>query len=97
VESVPNDQLRAAFEKSGMSAHQLATDAGILRRFTIKRRNGEVIGHRFGGDATAALRDLGLKPHSDGRGRPAKRHTVREDKALAYAKALGLDPVDIGL
>jgi hypothetical protein len=97
VESIPNDLLRATFEKSGMSAHQLAADAGILRKFTVRRSNGEVIGHRVGGDGTVALRDLGLKPHRTGAGRPAKRRKLREDKALAYARALGLDPVDIGL
>lgn len=69
----------------------------MTRKFTVRRRNGEVVGYRTGGDSTTLKRDLGLKPFSRYGRKEYKRKGMSEKRALAYANALGLDPVEIGL
>lgn len=107
-ELVSNDPLRAAYERSDLSAAELAKRVGILRRYFPDAdgdlplcRDGEVIREGvWGGDGTAAMRDLGLRPSTTS-GRAKKPHYVKRriniEKALRYAEVLGIDPVDLGL
>lgn len=72
----------------------------MLRRFgQVKCRDGEVIrAGRWGGDATAILRDLGLAPSKSGNSVNRRiRERITPDKALRYADALGIDPSELGL
>lgn len=95
---VSNAPLRQAFLESGITANELAVRAGLMRRYSAPRKSGIGRSTWKGGDATAALRDLGLKPDI-GKGIPRgrMRERISEEKALRYAKALHLDPMDIGL
>lgn len=94
---VDNAPLREAFETSDLTAYELATRIGLTRRYARRRRDGTTTGEtRIGGDATVALRDLGLKPGA-GRARGRVRLKITSEKALRYAKALGVDPADLGL
>jgi hypothetical protein len=95
---VSNEALRHAFLASGITGNELAVRAGLMRTYSAPRRGGTGRSFWRGGDATAALRDLGLKPEA-GKGIPRgrMRAMISEEKALRYAKALHLDPMDIGL
>lgn len=95
---VSNATLRQAFLESGITGNELAVRAGLMRTYSAPRKGGTGRSYWRGGDATAALRDLGLKPDV-GKGVPRgrMRQVITEEKALRYAKALHLDPMDIGL
>lgn len=95
---VSNAPLRDAFNASALNAHELAVHLGIMRRFSAPScRDGAVIREgRWGGDATAVKRDLGLVPNT-GRAKGTMRRQVTIAKALRYAEALGLDPAEVGL
>lgn len=87
---VSNAPLRRAFEAGGITAGQVGLRVGRTRKV-----NG---GRNVGGDATAVLRDLGLAIQYSGGGRfGGRRRLINEAKALRYAQALGIDPVDLGL
>jgi hypothetical protein len=72
---------------SDITANELALRVGLTRRY---RRAGW---SRIGGDGVSALRDLGLRERSDA----CLRTHLPEEVALRYARALHLDPLDIGL
>lgn len=94
---VPNAPLREAFEASELNAHQLAIRVGLMRRFGTRCRDGEVIREgRWGGDSTAAKRDLGLAEQT-GLATGTFRRSINRAKALKYAEALNLLPDDLGL
>lgn len=97
---IPNDPLRTAFERSTLTAYELAQRVGVMRKYSEGAPvclDGEVIRRgRWGGDATAALRDLGLVPQTGG-SKGTTRRRINTTKALRYADALGLDPSELGL
>lgn len=100
---VPNELLRRAFERSGLTPCQLAWRLG----YTKPVKDGRYVA----ADDAPVKRALGLRPY----GRPARslvkpnrthhyparqptrQKTMRQSTALRYCAALGLDPVDIGL
>jgi hypothetical protein len=87
---VSNAPLQRAFKAGGLTAGQLGLLVGRTRRTNY--------GRNIGGDHTAVLRDLGLAIQYNGGGRiSGRRRRINEAKALRYAKALGVDPVDLGL
>lgn len=78
---VPNDVLREAFERSGLSAYQLAV----------------AVNDTAAGASQRARRALGLVGYiSRGRRYPPQRQ-LKPDTAVRYARVLGVDPVDLGL
>ena len=82
---VNNRPLREAFERSGLTPCELAWR---LNSSQIKE------GRWRRADSGPVKRVLGLMNASE---RNEPQTTVRESTALRYAKALNLDPVDIGL
>jgi hypothetical protein len=91
---VPNAPLREAFLASGLSAKVVAERLGWMRRPTpATRRRGHLA------DDTRVRSALGLKRSAPSRhGRvPTVRQTLDYDVALQIARALDLDPVDVGL
>ncbi|HEV2790495.1 MAG TPA: hypothetical protein VGV69_04270, partial [Solirubrobacterales bacterium] len=56
---VSNETLRHAFLESGITANELAVRAGLTRTYSAPRKGGIGRSYWQGGDATAALRDLG--------------------------------------
>lgn len=89
---VSNRPLVEAFKRSELTQGELAARLGYFRRHTgrYERRDGGVSVYRFTvPDNSPVRRALGLSLHS--------QVVVREATALRYAKALNLDPVDIGL
>lgn len=87
---VDNAPLRAAFLESKIPAHEIAERAGVLRKVS-RRRPG--LKPRYSGDGTTLERELGLRRTSEGK----LRRKMPEARALKYAEALGLYPVDVGL
>jgi len=81
---IPNQPLREAFERSGLSPQQLACFLGK------ERTTG---GKYTCGDGGEIRRALGIRRDSEGN----FRQEISEDKALAYIEALNLDPVDFNL
>ncbi|MGH2940337.1 MAG: hypothetical protein ACRDPE_19700 [Solirubrobacterales bacterium] len=85
---VSNTKLRKAFLASGVPAYEVAERAGVLRK--VSRRRGTP---RLAGDGTTLERELGIKRTSEGN----KKRKLPETRALRYAAALHLYPVDVGL
>lgn len=82
---VDNRPLREAFERSGLSASEVARRAGY--------------GHGDRANDAAVKAALGLK-RCKVRGKDLRwtiQKRMREDTALRFLEALSLDPVDIGL
>lgn len=80
---IDNRPLREAFERSELTAKQLAHQLGYTRVFRAQ----------VTGDDSPVRRALGLKPSCNGN---TQRYML-EATALRYARVLNLDPVDIGL
>lgn len=89
---VSNAPLREAFERSGFSFYELARLVDAMR--IVRYPSGN---YRVGPDCQRVRRVLGYYSVWNSRGRRDTQRFVREETALRYAKALGLDPVDIGL
>lgn len=83
---ISNQPLREAFEGSSFTACDLARALELKR----KRRGNDAW------DDARVKRALGLKGRSDYAGGRGQKQ-IAETTALRYAKALGLDPVDLGL
>lgn len=84
--SIPNQPLREAFEASGLTATELAWRLGYSRKNGRWRR----------ADASPVRIVLGLKPKARSNGGGFQTH-MHEPTAVRYAKALNLDPHEIGL
>lgn len=84
---VPNQPLREAFQRSDFSPKELAKILGYWRTERKKYRTG---------DGATVRRALGLKKEPPCRGGKF-RVSMQEPTALKYAKALNLDPADVGL
>lgn len=87
---VSNVKLRKAFRESGQLAGDVAFNAGVTRTY---RRGRPGSGRRIRGDSTTLLRELGIKKTVGG----YKKTKIPMERALKYAEAMGLFPVDIGL
>jgi hypothetical protein len=89
--SVPVAPLREAYERSGLSAVEVAKRAGHVRRQTGSTK---VIG-----DGSWTLRRLGLKPDSSSHGFPArlKGDRIHYSVAEQFVRAMDLDPVDFNI
>jgi len=87
-DEVPVGPLREAFERSGLSTNEVARRAGWLRHYVA--RNGRV---RKMGDSTRVRRGLGLVATQGG----WVRTHLTYDEAVALARALDVDPVDVGV
>ncbi len=92
---VPLAPFREAFERSGITAHELAFRMGYMRRNSKEPRHA---------DTTRALRVLNLRPStaSTKGGKYYPGHfkfddSVPYDVAVRLAKALSVDPVDVGI
>jgi hypothetical protein len=73
--------LREAFERSGMSTRELA-----LRMGWLKPDNGRV------------NRSLGITQYDPGHGNgPRLRERIDYGRAIELARAMDVDPVDVGL
>lgn len=83
ADRVDNTVLREAFLRSDMSAAAVATCCGWVKP-----------GGR--GDGTHVLRLLGVKSYSSGR-YVCQRRTLSYDDAVLVTRALGLDPVEVGV
>lgn len=80
---IPVAPLREAFERSGLSASEVARRLGWTR--TVP-------------DSGRVLRQLGLYPTHNGHGHGYRtRETMSDDRAAELARVLGVDPVDVGL
>jgi hypothetical protein len=67
------------------------TAVDIAQRLGWVSRNGY-------GDSTRVQRALGVMPESNGRSRqPRFREHMRYDMAAKLCRALGMDPVDVGI
>lgn len=85
---IDNKPLCEAFERSGLSACELALRLGYTR---LKA------GRWVLGDSAPVRRALGLRRVILRGERLPRQRFMQRKTALRYAKALGLDPVDIGL
>lgn len=86
---ISNAPLREAFLRSEVTARQLADTLGYTRTHHNRLRPYP--------DASTPLRALGLQPYWSRGGKCPPQKLMREDTALRYAEALGLDPWEIGL
>lgn len=90
---VPLAPFQEAFhrlEKAGeISAHSLAIRLGWTRRYE---------GGALRGDSTRVLRYLGLMAQTNGRtGRKTTRTSVNYSTGVKLCRAMGVDPVDVGV
>jgi hypothetical protein len=76
---IPVAPLRDAFQRSGVTASELARRLGWYRRTP---------------DGERVKRQLGLYFVDNGRGK-AMRETTTLERALEIVRALGLDPADV--
>lgn len=83
-DGVPVATLRQAFDESGLTVSEVARRIGLLRQ------NGAV-------NDTPLRRQLGLAPSGYRNGVALWQKTVTPAKAAAIARALNLDPHEIGL
>jgi hypothetical protein len=73
--------LREAFERSGVSRQELALRLGWLKP-----------------DGGRVSRALGMTPYDPGHGLPPRlRERITQDRATELARAMGVDPIDVGL
>lgn len=89
VEMVPVGPLAAALSATRLSRQEIAFECGYKR----KAKSGDT---RQIGDESALLRRLGLKPEIKEGRRWCKTH-VSYDVAVRIARALDVDPVDVGI
>lgn len=78
---VPNKELREAFLRSNMTAHDIALFCGWVKKSGTP-------------DTTKLMRSLGLNSHKDKSGKVRTNTNMQEKTALKIIKALNLDPVD---
>ncbi len=85
---VPVAPLREAFERNGLTSSHVARELGWYEATPKKVRL----------DTGRVRRTLGLKAEQTraGRGRSTRQH-VRYATALELARAMGVDPRDVGL
>lgn len=83
---VPNDKLRATFEQSGVSAHEIALRLG----WTCAPGRSPTKRVTPGGDGSRVKRTLGLLPDVNGGGRRSTRTMIDAETAGLIAEALGL-------
>ncbi len=95
-DSVPLEPFRQAFQRSGLTAGQVAVRMGYVR---AREKRGDEYG-----DATRILRLLNVVRQSNtvknGKhygGTFKHDDMIRYDVACRLAKALGVDPVDMGI
>lgn len=81
IGKVPNDKLRAAFEKSGQTAADVARRMGWMCRLG----NGGTCA-----DVTRVKRTLGLLPEVNGKGHRSTRRLIDAETAGLMAEAIGL-------
>jgi hypothetical protein len=79
--------LREAFLKSGLTLSDVALAAGWIQKHRGKRE---------GGDSSRAARYLGLKPWTT-RGNRSFRSHVSYETAVVLARAMNVDPIDVGI
>lgn len=87
---VPNDRLRAAFDRSGITAAEVARRMGWTHTSTWKRANG-MKGQTFDvGDSARVKRTLGIMSDISGRGIRSTRTMIDAETAGMMAEVLGL-------
>lgn len=98
TEYVPNDRLREAFLESGLTAQEVARRCGwfYTHRAGYVRRDG-TRKQRTSPNGTEVRRVLGLKANGNYKGTQYVCKSLRYETALEIARALELDPVDVGL
>lgn len=84
---VPRKPFAEAFQRSGMSAQDLARGMGYMRM----QRGREIP------DPTRALRALGLRDERNGGYVRRRGEYISYDLAVRFCRALDLDPVDYGI
>lgn len=90
--SIDNRPFREAFERSGMSTNELARRLGWFKRRSDRPHMPLVP------DGTRAMRAIGRALDTDSRGYgPRYRQRVTYGMALRLARALDLDPWEVGL
>jgi hypothetical protein len=88
VSYVPNAPIREAFERSEVSAYELAERLGYWRTDRGVRRPC----------ASSVQKALGIRERSAKNGKRAKLPTkMRYETAVRFARELGLDPIDVGI
>jgi hypothetical protein len=82
--------LREAFQRSGLSACEVARRMGWIR---TRRFDGRRLP-----DQSRVVRYLGLREYQPGHGYENRfRARMREDVAERFARALDVDPFEVGL
>ena len=80
-DSVPNESIREAVIRSGVSCYEIAAFIGW------SRKNGVP-------DITRVERYLGMKPWKNRKGEQQYSRSMAEKNALKIIEAINLDPVD---
>jgi hypothetical protein len=90
--TVPVDAMRERFLRAVQSG-ELTADQVALRVGWVRRRNGQIAG-----DGTEVARALGVRPRTNSnRNWSGYARTIRYDRAVMLARALGMEPWEAGV